>query len=229
MVHEVYICYSSKDKVTADAICHTLEENKFKCWIKPRDVGVRHIAEEITDAIRASKIMVLVFSENAKQSNYVNTEVDIAFSSNIPILVFKIDDANLDGGLEFFLENKHWLDAYPNPGHEFRNLVIDVAKLLEKPIEDPIINKKTIKTVNNIKYDYTSGLENNAEADNRTKTFIKAIAGTCIVPLILAFLGAMFMEEKINHDVGYALIVIGFFIFILFPIYFIGKWLYNRN
>uniref|UniRef100_UPI003890372C toll/interleukin-1 receptor domain-containing protein n=1 Tax=Methanobrevibacter sp. TaxID=66852 RepID=UPI003890372C len=58
MEPDVYICYSSSDKNAADAICHVLEENKFKCWIKPRDVGIGHIAEEITAAIKASKSMV---------------------------------------------------------------------------------------------------------------------------------------------------------------------------
>ena len=79
MVHEVYICYSSNDKMTADAICHVLEENKFKCWIKPRDLGVHHIAEEITQAIRASQIMVLVFSENAKNRGNMESILPLNF------------------------------------------------------------------------------------------------------------------------------------------------------
>ncbi|WP_298501149.1 toll/interleukin-1 receptor domain-containing protein [uncultured Methanobrevibacter sp.] len=214
MAHEVYICYSSKDKVTADAICHTLEENKFKCWIKPRDVGVRHIAEEITDAIRASKIMVLVFSENAKQSNYVNTEVDIAFSSNIPILVFKIDDANLDGGLEFFLENKHWLDAYPNPGPEFKNLVIDVGKLLERPVTDPIINKQTVNKIN------LNPIYENADKEE-SKKFLKIFGYMCLAPIIIVLIGLML---HIDDSTGNMLLGGCFIIFIVLPIiYFIIK------
>ena len=227
MVHEVYICYSSKDKVTADAICHTLEENKFKCWIKPRDVGVKHIAEEITDAIRASEIMVLVFSENAKQSNYVNTEVDMAFSSNKPIIVFKIDNTNLDGGLEFFLENKHWLDAYPNPGREFRNLVIDVAKLLDKPITDPIIDKNTINNINYFEHDSDES-ENLSNKENKMKTFFKVIGATCLIPIIMVFFGTFLIEEKINYSLGNVFIILAFIVFIVVPIYFIIRHIYNK-
>ena len=47
MSHEVYICYDEKDQITADAICHVLEENKIKCWMKTRDLGVKHMVEEI--------------------------------------------------------------------------------------------------------------------------------------------------------------------------------------
>ena len=219
MGHEVYICYSSKDKVTADAICHILEENKFKCWIKPRDVGVKHIAEEITDAIRASEIMVLVFSENAKQSNYVNTEVDLAFSSNKPILVFKIDNSKLDGGLEFFLENKHWLDAYPNPGPEFRNLVIDVSKLLDKPITDPIINKQTVNIVN------TYSIDEN-EDKNEAKNFLKIFGYMCISPIIIIIIA---LSLHVDDTTGNFLLLFCFIIFILLPvIYFLMKKFKNK-
>ena len=51
MSHEVYICYDEKDQITADAICHVLEENKIKCWMKTRDLGVKHMVEEIMEAI----------------------------------------------------------------------------------------------------------------------------------------------------------------------------------
>jgi hypothetical protein len=38
MAHDVFISHSSKDKLTADAICHSLEQNGIRCWIAPRDV-----------------------------------------------------------------------------------------------------------------------------------------------------------------------------------------------
>ena len=145
MSHEVYICYDEKDQITADAICHVLEENKIKCWMKTRDLGVKHMVEEIMEAINQARAMVLIFSDHSKNSNFVNSEVDIAFTENKPILVFKIDESKLDGSLEFFLNNKHWLDAYPNPEVQFGKLVKDTSKLLGKPIVDPIVSKQNIK------------------------------------------------------------------------------------
>ena len=230
MVHEVYICYSSNDKMTADAICHVLEENKFKCWIKPRDLGVHHIAEEITQAIRASQIMVLVFSENAKNSNYVNTEVDIAFSANVPIVVFRIDSSVLDGGLEFFLENKHWLDAYPNPALEFRNLVVDVAKLLDRPISDPVISSNIIDSM----ADYTpstptpiSQVPNQNSQNNDNGIDIRKVVGLmCGAPIILTVLAMLLMET--SEDLGAIVFLIAIGIFIITPIYYIAKKIYNK-
>lgn len=145
MTHDVYICYDENDTITADAICHVLEENRFKCWMKTRDIGVNPIAEEVMGAIKQSKVMVLIFSNYSKDSNFVNTEVDIAFTENIPILVFKIDESKLEGRLEFFLNNKHWLDAYPDPEIKFETLIIDTSKVLGKPISNPVIPEKTQK------------------------------------------------------------------------------------
>jgi hypothetical protein len=144
MNHDVYICYDEKDQITANAICHVLEENKIKCWLKTRDLGVSHLVDGIMEAINEAKVMVLIFSSHSKNSNFVNTEVDLAFTENIPILVFKIDESKLDGGLEFFLNNKHWLDAYPDPEVKFDSLIRDTSKLLGKPISKPIVSNERI-------------------------------------------------------------------------------------
>ena len=39
MAHDIFISYSTKDKYTADAICHVLEQNNLKCWIAPRNIA----------------------------------------------------------------------------------------------------------------------------------------------------------------------------------------------
>jgi hypothetical protein len=69
---DVFISYSREDKLTADAICATLESAAIRCWIAPRDLQPgRSFAGEITRAIQASKIMVLVFSAHSNQSEQV--------------------------------------------------------------------------------------------------------------------------------------------------------------
>jgi hypothetical protein len=57
MAHDVFISYSSKDKVVADAVCAGLEGRGIACWIAPRDLvpGVDWGAA-IVDAISGSKV-----------------------------------------------------------------------------------------------------------------------------------------------------------------------------
>ncbi|MDB5446864.1 MAG: hypothetical protein JWQ97_2181 [Phenylobacterium sp.] len=38
MSHDVFISYSSRDKPTADALCHTLDAAGVRCWMAPRDI-----------------------------------------------------------------------------------------------------------------------------------------------------------------------------------------------
>ena len=131
MAHEVYICYDEKDVETAKDVCEALENNGLECWVKNRDAGVKDIVTEIMDAIKRNKVMVLLYSKNSKNSNYVNNEVNRAFSQKKPILVFQIDDSKLEGSLEFFLRNKPWIKAYPNPEDKFDELVVDTRKLVK--------------------------------------------------------------------------------------------------
>ncbi len=38
MAYDVFISYSTPDKVIADAACATLEQRQIRCWMAPRDV-----------------------------------------------------------------------------------------------------------------------------------------------------------------------------------------------
>lgn len=140
---EVYICYDGDDELAAEAVCYHLEDNDIKCWLKSRDSDIKHEVEEIMDAIRQSKVLILLFSEYAKQSIHVKTEVDLAFTEKIPIISFKIEKSKLDGSLEFFLKNAHWIDAYPNVDTKFHDLIRDTSRILGKPISDPVISEES--------------------------------------------------------------------------------------
>ena len=69
MAHDVFISYSSKDMAADEAVCTALEGRGLRCWIAPRDIipGIGW-AKSIVRAIGQSRIMVLVFSENANAS-----------------------------------------------------------------------------------------------------------------------------------------------------------------
>ena len=141
MAHDIFISYSSKDKQTADAICHILESNKLRCWIAPRNIiAGKNYAEQIMYGIKAAKIVVLVFSKNSQESVFVNSEIDTAFSNDKPIISFKIDETFPEHKMEFFLKNKHWLDAYPDPVKVFDTLVRDATLLCKEQEDNEEIN-----------------------------------------------------------------------------------------
>ena len=144
--HDVFISYSTKDKVTADAICHTLESNKMRCWIAPRNItSGKPYAEEIMDAIEETKIVVLVFSSNSQASQFVNNEVNVAFSKSKPILSFKIDESMPEREMEYFLKTNHWLDAYPEPEKVFKTLVKDASRIVGDENKNPIVDSDVME------------------------------------------------------------------------------------
>jgi hypothetical protein len=157
VVHEVFISYSTDDKVTADAICHVLEQNKMKCWIAPRNIhGGKPYAEEIVAGITTAKILVLVFSSSSQESQFVNNEVKIAFSNNKPILSFKIDESMPQKELEYYLKINHWLEAYPNPDEKFSTLVRDASRLIGDEKTNPIVDSDVMEKARNGEFNQTS-------------------------------------------------------------------------
>lgn len=133
MQHDVFISYSSKDSTTAQAICHELEDNYIRCWIAPRNIPVgSKYASVITEAIKSCKAVVLVFSEQSAISPWVESEINIAFSNRKPIIPYKIDRAHVEDYSEFYLmlNNRHWIEAYPDFKTRFKELVEVVSKIV---------------------------------------------------------------------------------------------------
>src|SRR3978361_1075877 len=63
MSHDIFICYSARDKTVANAICAVLEAEGVRCWIAPRDIMPgADWGESIIDAINEAHGMVLIFS-----------------------------------------------------------------------------------------------------------------------------------------------------------------------
>ena len=133
MNHDVFISYSHKNITAAQAICHELEDKGIKCWMAPRDIPVgAKYASVISKAIVHSKIVVLVFSDYSARSPWVESEINIAFSNRKTIIPYKIDKTNYEEFDEFYLmlNNRHWIEAYPDYKTRFKELVTIVAQTL---------------------------------------------------------------------------------------------------
>ncbi|MCL2755412.1 MAG: TIR domain-containing protein [Oscillospiraceae bacterium] len=130
MTHDVFISHSSKNKVTADAICHTLENNGIRCWIAPRDVmpGVEY-AEELIRGIENCYIFLLVFSKDANISGPVGKEVESAFRYGKTVMPYRIEEVEMSKSFEYHLANLHWLDAFPDDS-DFRKLTAAIKNAL---------------------------------------------------------------------------------------------------
>ena len=185
MSPDVFVCYDDEDKKTGEEVCHVLEANKIKCWIKSRDHHPKDSVEKISQAIRNSKCLVLVYSKNSKNSNTAITEVDFAFSSGVPIIAFNIDGSKNNGDLEFFLKNKPWINSFPNPSGQLKTLVEETSQKIEKPVKEAEIPSKSVKYFKSI----------NPGNGGNIKKFLKFAVPIAII-LILVF---VFVIRPMGH------------------------------
>ncbi len=131
MAHDVFICHSSKDRTIANAICATLEQHRIRCWIAPRDVlPGSDYATSIVEAVSATRLTVLVFSDNSNQSPHVRREIERTVSRGIPILPFRVEDVLPSPSLEYFISDAHWLDALTPPLEQHLQQLVGVVRAL---------------------------------------------------------------------------------------------------
>lgn len=116
MNHNVYVCYSAKDKAIADKVVSGLETRGIKCWVAPRDLKPgTSWGQAILEAIESSQAVVLIFSENASSVSQILREVELAISKGLDVIPFRIEDIKPSGALSYFLSTVHWIDGFPPP------------------------------------------------------------------------------------------------------------------
>ena len=142
MNRDVYICYDDKQEEISEAICDLFKDNNIQSWIKSRDFPSND-ADKIVNAIATSKCFVLILSNNSN-SNHIITETDIAFSRDIPILVFYIDELKLEGNLEFILETQTKISSFPNSKKQLETLVRKTSDIVGKPVGNVKIDSRYV-------------------------------------------------------------------------------------
>ena len=132
MSHDAFISYSRRDKAVADAVCAGLEARGVRCWIAPRDVQPgKDWSDDLLDAIEASRVMVLIFSAGANESQETKREVNQAVKKGIAIIPFRIEDVVPSDAMDYYLGVTHWLDALNEPlGGHIERLSEEVLALL---------------------------------------------------------------------------------------------------
>ena len=131
MAHDVFISYSTEDKPAADAVCAILESHGVRCWVAPRDIMPgADWGESIVKAIRASRVLLLVFSTNANKSKQIKREVEIAADGGVTIVPLRIENILPTESFKYFLGNIHWMDALTPPLEKHLETVAEKVKAI---------------------------------------------------------------------------------------------------
>jgi hypothetical protein len=179
MAHDVFISHARKDKKIADAICEKLESAEMRCWIAPRDISP---GEDWTDAtrkaIRSSRVMVLVFSENANAAPHIEREIAHAFYTGRTIIPFRLAETLLRRDFLFYLDDVRWFDAFgPHPEQHLEALTARIKDRLLSPavtsnaLRSRSENKRTA-AINSL----NSGKDKLRTSNYRTQQIFKPVA-----------------------------------------------------
>lgn len=130
MSAQVFISYASADQPLAESIREHLEGAGITCWVAHRDVppgSSYHRA--IPPAIRAARVLVLVFSRHAVASEHVERELEIgATNSGTLVLPVRVDAVLPEGGFEYFLRSCQWIDASGRPSKDWLDFLLEVIR-----------------------------------------------------------------------------------------------------
>ena len=136
MAHDVFISYSTKNSEIAEKVHETLQSNGIKCWFAPSNIKTAdYFAKEIIDGLNASRVVVLIFSEHAQASKYVNEEIGTAFSTNKRIVALKVDDSFPKDDMNFYLMSTQWLDASPSALEDSGSTIEDYYNRLVEAVK----------------------------------------------------------------------------------------------
>lgn len=128
MGSHIFISHSSKDQKVARTICTALENRGLTCWEYSRNIQPgQNFQEQIVRAIRAAKIMVLVFTANANSSNEIKKELAIASQNNLVVIPVRIEDVIPNEAFAYEFATRQWIDLFEDWESSIARLVELIA------------------------------------------------------------------------------------------------------
>jgi hypothetical protein len=127
----IFISYSSKDKKSAEAICAAIENRGFRCWISSRDVGPgQNFQTQIVSAIRAAQVMVLVFSDNANNSEEIKKEIVLAGQSRLVVIPLRVEDVTPGDAFAYEFATRQWIDVFGDWENAIQRLIQQIEMVV---------------------------------------------------------------------------------------------------
>jgi hypothetical protein len=136
----IFISHSSKDQKVARTICTALENRGLKCWVYSRNIQPgQNFQAQIVKAIRAAKIMVLVFTANANSSNEIKKELALASQNNLVVIPVRIEDVIPNEAFAYEFATRQWIDLF----EDWESSIARLADLIStsnegEPSSDPV-------------------------------------------------------------------------------------------
>ena len=143
----VFISYSSKDQDIAETICQALEGRGLECWISSRDVHPgENFQEAIVKALRAARVMMLVFTANANNSDEIKKELVLAGRHRVTIVPVRVEDVIPNDAFTYEFATRQWIDLFKDWEREIDRLGAQIETINASPkagVSEGVVNYAT--------------------------------------------------------------------------------------
>lgn len=139
MMYDVFICCTSTELKIAERLSAYLEYYNVDCFVAHRDIPADvPWAQGIAEAIKGSKMMVALFSEDFNTGTWMDDELRTAVSANVPILTFRLSDVAFGETKAAFLKNTAFVNGVDDTEGKFPMLYEEVCNILGLPVEQAL-------------------------------------------------------------------------------------------
>ncbi len=120
----VFISYATDDRKRALDVCEAIERRGTPCWIACRDVQPgENYQEAIVRAIRSARALVLVFSEQANNSDEIKKELSLVSRYKLPLMALRLEDVEPSDAFAYELSTRQWIDLFVDWDRSLDSLV----------------------------------------------------------------------------------------------------------
>ncbi|MBE7021508.1 MAG: tetratricopeptide repeat protein [Ruminococcaceae bacterium] len=137
--HDIFISFSFKDQALVEVVAEKLlEKYNITYWMCTEKLrGGDHFKGEIVEAINKAKVVLMIQSKNSISSREVPKEIAVSLEKHKTVIPFVIDDAELNGDLEYDLIGIHHVDARkPTLDERIEELAMQIYALLDKSSDE---------------------------------------------------------------------------------------------
>ena len=141
----VFISYSSKDNEYVNQVTDALKTSGISYWKAPDMISAgSNYAKEIPKAIADCSVFLLLLSQTAQESMWVEKEIDKAICSRKIILPIRFDNCELNDLFKFYLNNVQMYQAEIADGRvkDLQQIIVRIQDILEQHSKSPTAQAK---------------------------------------------------------------------------------------
>ena len=136
MQYDVFISYSSEEQKIAERLAAYLEYYNINCFVASRDIPAdMPWSQAIAEAIRGSRMALVVYSENYNNATWLNDELATVRDASLPIYVFAITNEPYCETKSVYLKNASCIGAVGDFDDAYPFLYEEICNMLGMPIE----------------------------------------------------------------------------------------------